>query len=395
MVRTRTPSKRYPGVYSMETARGERRWGAVVDLGRDWETGKRQQERREGMATQAEAAAWATERRNARRRGVATVSSDQPVGAYLAEWLDRRTPELRPSTVRAYRGIIRNLAPLHGVKLEELRPIQVETVERRLVERGYRPATVRLAHGVLSAALRDAVRLELLPRNPCDAVRPPAGASPPRRWIDADQIRRLLAATGDDITWGSLWALLAECWLRVGEAAALRWHDVDLGAGVVTVTRTRTIDRGGKAIDGPVKTAAGRRALPISPRLVGMLRQHRVRHRSKALAAGLVWDDALPVWPREDGREPRNANTINDELAGACRRAGLPVVSVHELRHSGGSAAHTAGLDLKTISERLGHANVAVTMGIYVHKGEADHRRLSDAIGAIFDPGEPAGGVSA
>lgn len=381
------------GVYSYGTRAGLR-WGAVVELGRDWRTGKRRQEREEGLPSQKAALAWQTRRRAEVLGGEAVVTSKQPLGDYLRGWLDRKAAELRGTTRSNYRVAIQLLAPLHAVPLNRLGPAMLEESYHRLVGEGYLPATVRGAHRILAAALNDAVRLGLLPASPAARARPPAGGSPPRATIGLAALRTLLAATADDDRWGPVWALLAETWLRAGEVCELRWGDVDLDAGVVTVARTRTRDVAGAFVAGPPKTAAGRRAIPISPALVARLRRHRARQRLAVLASGSAraGEDAV-VFPSPTGL-PMQGSRLNVALRAACRAAGIPEVSVHELRHSGASIAHAAGADVKVLSERLGHSSVAITMGIYVHKTPTDHRRLSDAFARILET-EPDAEASA
>ncbi|HXH58926.1 site-specific integrase, partial [Iamia sp.] len=182
-----TPSKRYPGTYHYLTARGLKRWGAVVDLGRDWTTKKRVQDRREGMLTQDEAVAWQAERRTDRRTGAARIASDQLLGDYLEGWLAGRVARLRPATRYNYRMILNRMRALFPVPLDRLRTADVEAAEQALLVGGFRPTTVRVTHSVLSSALRDAVRMGLIPSNPCDTVDLPAGGPrKPTTW-DADQ----------------------------------------------------------------------------------------------------------------------------------------------------------------------------------------------------------------
>ena len=260
------------------------------------------------------------------------------------------------------------------VPLAELRTHAIERAERDLIAAGYRATTVRVAHVVLAAALKDAVRLELLPRNPCDAVEPPSGqARKPVTW-DTGQMRRFLAHTDPEPYWGTVWAVLCECWLRVGELQELRWGDVDLVAGTIAISRTATRNRDGRDATDPTKTDGETRAIQISGPLAERLRRYR----------GGRTDDGH-VFPAANGRRITRG-MVAAMLAASCRSAGVPVLTPHQLRHSGGSVAHAAGADYKRTSERLGHADIATTMRTYIHSKAAGHRQLANQMAAILAP---------
>lgn len=376
---SRTASRRHPGLYSYQDARGRRRWGAIAELDRDPLDGARRQKRKQGFATQDEALAWQTEIRGRRLSGGMVVASTEPLSTYLARWLANQETRVRPATLFNYRRTLKRFDVIGSVPLANVKAAAIEAIERDLLRAGYRPGTVRLAHTILSMALKDAVRLDLLPRNPCDAVDPPRlETRQPTTW-DAGQMRRFLTHTAPEPFWGPLWAVLCECWLRVGELVELRWGDVDLERRTITVARTATWTAEGKEATGPAKTQSGERVIPISSGLADRLRQLR------QATSSIGW-----VFPGGGGRR-LSRNQVAAMLAASCQSAGVPILTPHEVRHSGGSIAHAAGLDIKVLSERLGHGSIAVTLKVYVHTRAEGHRALADTFAALLT--EPAEGA--
>jgi integrase len=365
---TRTPSKRHRGIYSYPTADG-RRWGATVELDRDWKTGKRISKRRQGFRTQADAEAWRIEQQDKRRKGETVAPSLTPLGIYLAEWLAGRI-DIAASTVRGYEAqLARITATLGSVPLARLTPRMIETCYADLVRSGLRSSTVNASHRILSQALKDAVRLRLLPANPVEHVKPPSAKPGAKVVYDIEQMRTLLDGTAQDAPWGLVWRVLAETWVRIGELLSLRWEAVDC------TQRTVRIDRG--------KTAAAARTIPISAALADALRKHQDGERFRASSRGQQWSDRRPVFANDHGQAFSRPHVAN-QLAKACARLGLPVVTPHEIRHSGGSIAYRSGMPIKTISERMGHRNITTTLAIYTHTDLADHRDLGDKIGALL-----------
>jgi integrase len=161
------------------------------------------------------------------------------------------------------------------------------------------------------------------------------------------------------------WLLFATTGLRRGEVAGLRWPDVDLDAGRVSPRRPRVVVNYQVHVSEP-KAAKGRRSLALDPATVAALRQHHARQAEERLAVGRRWHD--PAWcsPGPDGRpiHPQRFSTWFDQLAQA---AGLPRIRLRDVRHSYASAALAAGIPAKVVSERLGHATIAITVDTYSH----------------------------
>jgi integrase len=152
--------------------------------------------------------------------------------------------------------------------------------------------------------------------------------------------------------------------MRRGEVAGLRWTDVDLAGGRIKNRKPRIAVRHKVHVSEP-KTAKGRRWLALDPATVAALREHRKRQAEARLAVGPGWTESGWCSPGRTGAScTRSAST--DGSSGS-RRAGLPSIRLHDVRHSYATAALAAGVPAKVVSERLGHANIAITMDLYSH----------------------------
>lgn len=236
---------------------------------------------------------------------------------------------------------------------------------RKGVGDGLAPKTVRNLHGVLTKAFRDAIRWGRLQRNPCDAADPPKGKSPEMRVWTGDQLRRFSRSVASH-RWSGIWSLVATTGMRRGEVLGLRWSDVDLEAGSVTIRSTR-VRFGTTITTSTPKTARGNRTIAIGPTVVSGLKAWRKAQTADRLLMGAGWQNGVNlVVTVADGSAP-NPEAFSNLFGDRARAAELPIIRLHDVRHSYATAALAAGVPVKVVSQRLGHADVGVTLKVYAH----------------------------
>ena len=338
-------------------------------------TGVRRQRSKGGFRTKRECQEALNEALAALRAGTSVESSQRTLGGFLVEeWLPAvRPPKLRPSTWLSYqRSMERHVIPALGrVPLQRLGPAQLTAFYRALLEGGRRdgrgglaPKTVRNIHGALHTALRDAVRWGYVARNAAATADLPKGMAPEMRVWSPEQLRAFLQHVRGDPLYAA-WLLFATTGMRRGEVAGLRWPDVDLDSGRVSPRRPRVVVNYEVHVSEP-KTAKGRRSLALDPATLAALREHRRRQLEDRLAVGPRWEDSGLVFTWPDGR-PLHPERFSKWFEQHTRAAGLPKIRLHDVRHSYATAALAAGIPAKVVSERLGHATIAITMDTYSH----------------------------
>jgi integrase len=202
----------------------------------------------------------------------------------------------------------------------------------------------------------------------------------------ADVLRRFLDHVRDDRLF-SAWRLAASTGLRRGELLGLRWQDVDLDAGRVSVRQTLTTV-GNKAAFGEPKTARCKRNLALDGVTIGVLRSWRTRQAEERLGFGPAWQDTGLVFSREDG-SLIHPDTFSFWFERQVRAAGVSRIRFHDLRHTHATLALQAGVPAKVVSERLGHATVAFTLDVYSHVIPALQEDAAERIAALVDVSEP------
>ena len=358
-------------------------WHAVIDLDRGRDGQRRQTTR--SFPTRAEAYRWLAET-NA-KQAVAGPS----LGQWLTDWQDR-LGHLRESTAVSYRGHIGNyLVPLLGdIPLAEVAAGEVEALHEMLAAAGVSTALARRIHATLSSALADAERDGLIAQNPCAKVRLPRGARyEPAVWSSPQAAHFLDVTAGDALA--GLWRLSLLLGMRRGELLGLRWRDIDLDAGSLTVRTTRTLV-GDQVVEGPPKSARSRRVLPLDPRTVEVLGRHWKQQTRRALEG--VWGPVDYVFTDTNG-QPLHPACVSRRFAEIVDRLGLPAIRFHDLRHTSASLGLAAGESLKAVSARLGHSSIVVTADSYLTPpdslaraatcwlaGELDHTPLPRERGA-------------
>lgn len=351
---------------------GWSRWHAVIDLEPE-EDGKRRQVTR-SFHTRAQAYDWLAAQQQAREVGGPTVVE------HLTGWLARRG-DLRASTVASYCGHVTNyLVPLLGNQpLRSLTPADVRALHEQLSAAGVSTALARRIHATLSSALTAAVEDDLLPVNPAQRVHlPRADRYRPVVW-SAEQASRFLAATAGDPLAG-LWRLALVLGLRRGELLGLRWADVDASAGALTVHATR-VAVGAQVLEGPPKSARGRRVLPLDATTLGVLSQHRYVQIDQLQN---TWSLGRHVFADANGR-PLQPGWVSRRFAELVEQAGLPPIRFHDLRHSSATLGLAAGESLKEVSQRLGHSSIVVTADTYLTPPDTLARAAATRLAAVLD----------
>jgi integrase len=262
--------------------------------------------------------------------------------------------------------------------------------ERRAVDElpeGLDRRTVNYIHTILHRALKDAVRWGRLARNPADAADPPSGGQKSdgvQAW-DAATLRTFLSKSresGDRLH--ALWVLLATTGMRRGEALGLRWKDVDLDKGRLSVVQTITQTRS-KVTIGEPKTAHGRRSIALDPATVAVLRDHRKMMLEERLLVGPDFADDGLVFHHPDGACLR-PEAVSAHFVRRDGQLGLPTLTLHGLRHTWATLALEQGIHPRVVQERLGHSTIAITLGIYSHVSPTLHDEAAAAVAKAVLP---------
>ena len=270
--------------------------------------------------------------------------------------------------------------------MTDLSPLDVKRWHGKLLEGGRKDggplsvASVKLAHRILHRAFADAVRWNLIAVNPASGVRAPRGEPKEMTVWTAEEARRFLDAMADDRLI-ALWTVALHTGLRRGELAGLRWTDVDLRGGTLTVAQQRTTANHAIVVTTP--KAKSQRQLLLAPATVAALKGHRQRQRQERMALGPAWSDSKYVFVDQAGVE-YHPHRFTKMFGDAVKRAGVPKIRLHDTRHTMATLALEAGVHPKVVQEQLGHSAIAVTLDTYSHVPQAVRRDSADKIAGLF-----------
>lgn len=338
----------------------------------------------------AEAQAWvdralAEHRANPQYR----PPSDEAFDQFLARWLsDVAKGRIRETTWNAYFHAAQPLLERIGPKpLKQVTPIDIQAVYTECLSSGrFKPATLRITHNVCRQALQDAVDWGLIPTNPALWVKPPRVPRPAVHPPTPDEARRLFQVA-DAHPWRALWYVLALTGCRRGEALGLQWPDVDWDHRTLTIQRT-LVGKASRRYTREPKTASGRRVVAVSRFLLDCLREHRHRQLVMRVSAGSAWQDTGFVFTTRSGR-PLDGDNVRREFKKLLAAAALPPdMRIHDLRHAMATTWLARGVPAKVVSERLGHASIAITLQLYGHVLPNLQAEAADAMDAwlLQDP---------
>ena len=340
------------------------------------ETEERRRQTKSGFATRRQAQAAMSKLLVAVEEKSYVAPTKLSLREYLSkEWLPAIEATIRPSTFRGYKQHVEcHICPHIGsVQLQKLCGSQINALYAKLALSGKKdgksglcPLTIRHVHACLHRALRDAVRWERITRSPADAADPPRvsgdGTRELKTW-SAEQLKAFLAAARDDPLF-ALWHTLAMTGMRRGEALGLRWEDVDLENGRLSVRRA-LIPNGKTVVVSEPKTARGRRSVALDPETIEVLKAQAARQLDDR-ATSKTWTETGLVFTKQNG-EAGHPEVVSRFFRAAVKAAKLPEIRLHDLRHTHATLALRAGIHPKVVSERLGHATIAITLDTYSH----------------------------
>lgn len=330
--------------------------------------GKRQQKTITIKGTKREAEKRLTEIQRQQDTGLSVDLNRATVQEYLTSWLrDVVAIRNRPRTIESYTIIVHNhIIPAVGsIQLAKLQPSDVQRMEAALLASGLSANTVHHVHVALAKALKDAMRKGLVHRNVCQAVDPPSPGRYEVKVPDAQAIGQILTLARQT-PYADVFHFIAFTGCRRGEAIAMKWENVDLDRGIVSIVETAQRIAGKGIVFQSTKSAAGRRGIALDTGTVAMLRAHRGQQLLYRMELGEVYQDHGLVFPGPLGG-PLDPSVLTRNFEKVARKAGYSGIRLHDLRHGHAAGLIRAGTHPRVVQERLGHASAAFTMQVYGH----------------------------
>ena len=316
-----------------------------------------------------------------------TEDSRMTLGEWLDRWLEERVvPSVRESTLESYRYHIRHhIKPRLGSKpIGKITVDDIQKLYREIQNCGriqedpvwghaLSGSTVRRLHGVFHMAMDAAVRAHLIPKNPTEGITLPKKETVPKQVLNDAQLERFMKEIQSDPIWHDFFYTELTTGLRQGEICGLMWSDFDEAHGTLSVRRTLHVQKGGRLVTGETKTGTGKRTITLPPSTAGLLAQRKESSYSQ-------WIFPNPLRPEQ----PASPNAAYNHLKTLLKKAGLPSIRFHDLRHTFATHALASGVDAKTLSGILGHTQASFTLDTYTHVTGDMQRQAAQVMDAFM-----------
>lgn len=353
------------------------KWNFVIDIGHD-ENGKRKQKWSSGFNTKKEAQAALTQKLHELQTGTYIDSSSITVAEYLQYWLEAYAKtNTSPRTYEGYEMIVnKHLIPSLGrYQLQKLQPSQIQSYYTNALKDGRRDGkkgglshrTVLHHHRVLREALQQAIKWQLVLRNVADAVEPPKPDRPEMNTLAAEQVLHLLdVAKQHTKKYYPVIYMAVNTGMRRGEILGLRWQDIDFNNNTANIQQTAQRVIGHGVIFREPKTQKSRRSVSLPPSIMELLREIKVNQSKNKLVLGQAYQNYDLVFEQGDGK-PLEPTEAGRAFRNVLKKAGYSSIRFHDLRHTHATLLLKEGVHPKIVSERLGHATIAITLDTYSH----------------------------
>lgn len=349
-----------------------KRYYPVFDIGHDPANGKRRQKWGPGFPTKRDAENWLTETVGQINKGTYRPYTKETVAEWCSEWLNTygRT-HLRPNILDSYTQMIKNhLLPFLGAKqLTALTASDMDARYAAMVNDGLSSTTVRYLHRITHTMLKVAIKKGKLYHNVAKDADPPKIIRPIMEvWNETELACFEETMAENNCNYSQIYHMLDGTGARIGEVLGCQWRDLRLAIDSPKWSVQRTVKKrdNGEWLTNPTKTTKSRRSIVLPQSLVLVLRRLREQKEADAEYWGKYFNEDDYVFARPDGTLP-DSHHINKVFKNIAVRAGLKPIRLHDLRHTHATLLLLAGVHPKIVSERLGHASVAITLDIYSH----------------------------
>ncbi len=359
-------------------------WQLILDKGEDG-TGKRLRDYYT-LPSKKEATALLNEKLAEYNKGTYIESSQMTVKECIDEWLRVYAyPRLAVNTVRGYEvNFNHHTIPYIGnIRVQKLSPAMIQSMYDTLKDKGLSPRSIKYVHTTLHEVLKYAYKMQIIPRNPTEFVSVPKQQKYEAQVYDREEVGKLLEAvkgTRLDIPV----RLAVGLGLRRGELLALQWEDIDFKENTAYIHRNLTCTQN-QYLFGEPKTKSGIRLLSVPLSLMEALRQHKVRQMENKLLYGKEYQENHLICCRRDGR-PIHTATFSQEFNRFLKQHELKHIRLHDLRHTNATLMLQMGIPAKVASERLGHANISITLDTYTHAVKELNQEAAEKLDNIFIP---------
>lgn len=364
--------------------RKDGRWVAVITLGRD--KGGKVNKKFIYRKTRKEALEALIKYRAEQQQGLLSSHPEKLTMAdFLTRWLENTVKGSRAvNTYDSYKNIVhKHIIPILGnVLLTKLHPQQLQHLYRMKQDEGL-TRTVQLIHVTLHTALSLAVKWEYVDRNVAKAVNTPKVPRKEMKVLTVGEVNRFLKTAQDDPLY-ALYVVAVASGLRQGELFALKWSDFNKEAGTIQVQRQLQWVRGEVQFREP-KTARSRRTVELPANVIKVLEKHKEEQASQRLAAGDDWHDIGLIFTSRLGTPLHRSNMLQRSFYPLLKRAGLPKIRFHDLRHTAATLLFEQGVNSKVVQERLGHSQISMTLDIYSHVLPTMQQEAANKLGAILE----------
>lgn len=338
----------------------------TVEGEKDPETGKRCRIYKTVKGSKKEANAVMRQMIADLEKGIAVKKTNKTIADWLDEWLELYLPNVAETTRVGYKTKIRcYIKPAIGeILLQSLRAHHIQKMVNDMIARGLSPKNIRDTYNNINAAMKKAVVLRMIPYNPCEGVVLPKLKRYKAKVYDITNIHKLLEITKDTDMYIPV-LLCVTAGLRRGELLALRWDNIDFKKKVLMIRHNMVRGENGFIIKAP-KSEAGIRDIRLGDEVIDELRKARKKYFEDMISYGTGFQNLNFVVRQEDGT-PMMPDSMTRKWTRFVEEHKLPHIRFHDLRHSNATALIMAGVNPKVVQQRLGHADVNITLNTYTH----------------------------
>ena len=325
------------------------------------------------------------------REGTYSEPTKETVEAWLNKWIEGRKPHITYNTYIAYYRVINcHINPAIGkVKLKDLKARDIQSLINEKFENGRRdgkgglsPRMVKYINQTLRTALEQAIKERIIKFNPTDGVELPKSRTEEMQTLSRQEIGKLLKAAEGTQNYNA-YMLALGTGLRRGEVLGLQWKDIDFKEKSLTVRRQLTSTENGVKHDLPLKTEKAKRTIFLSDEVIEALKNQKKQQNEHRLLLGEDYQDHDLVFCKADG-SPISPRVFLEHFEKHLKDAEVKHIRFHDLRHTFATLSLESGVELKTVSEMLGHSTISITGDIYSHVTDKMRMKAADTMSGIL-----------